>query len=185
MQQQQIDAETWNIAERLYKAVWKNYTMQISCMTRDDYVRLQTIIGYPETFDQHMTRLIEGIPNDPRVMVTQMACFLAKYIEFKDPKYIEKLETVTEYVENNRETHKMKALEILIDQNKDMDHSSYKFENDHHSPLFEVMLGDTKLTLPTFGNPMMTAFYSFCFMSFAMFQQTELPPEAEGQEYYL
>jgi hypothetical protein len=148
---------------------------QIEYIKRDDYVIMQHTIGYAETYEQHMSRLVEGIPHNPRVMVNHIANFLLEYVEFKDQKYQDKIEQVIESVRNNREGHKRKALNILIKQNADRD-SDFpgSTEMDHHPPLFELHMGSQQITLPTYGNPMMTALYSLLFLSFAHFQQLEI-----------
>lgn len=170
-----ITPQVWDIAKRLFELTWQHYMQQIESIQRDDYVAMQSAIGYPETYEKHMARLVDGVPHNPRIMVTHIANFITQYIEFQDPKYAAKIEQVIESVRNNREAHKQKAFEILMQQNAERDPTiPVSTEIDFHPPLFELTLGTQQITLPTFGNPMMTALYSLLFLSFAHFQNTEI-----------
>lgn len=135
---------------------------------------MQATIGYPETYEQHMTRLVEGIPHDPRVMVAQIAKFINEYSEFQDAKYAEKLQSLVDHVERNRESHKRKAFEILLEQNRGNPKPTPGHATiEPHPPLFELKFegSPNQIVLPTYGNPMMTALYGMLFQMFAFFQQ--------------
>ncbi len=175
---QQVPDETWKIAKRLYKAIWSHYMFQISCIGPDDYAHMQSEIGYTETYSQHMKRLTDGIPHDTRVMVMHIAQFITQYVEFQDPKYVDKMRDVIKLMHSNREVYKRRAFEILVQQNSKRDPDIPVAEElDSHPPIFELDMSGKKISIPTYCNPMMTALYSFLFMCFAFFQQTEPLPQ--------
>lgn len=170
-EQMQADNAVWKIAKNLYKAIWSHYMFQISCIGPDDYAHMQSEIGYLETYEQHMKQLVSGIPHDTRVMVQQIAQFITEYVEFQDPKYIQKIHDVAQIMQANRIVYKKKAFDILVQQNagKDPELST----SCPHPPIFEMDMGGQKIVLPTYCNPMLTALYSLLFMCFVHFQQSE------------
>lgn len=174
----------WNSAKRLYEAIWAYYMFQVSCITPEDYAHMQKEIGYKESYAQHMKQLVQGIPNDSRVMVQCIAQFLAEYVEFQDAKYCEKIEELVEVIHANREVYKRRAFEILCAQcakqkeenaenveNVENAENVENGENVGHPALFELDLGGKKIVLPTYCNPMMTALYSRLFVCFLHFQK--------------
>ncbi len=180
-QQPEIKPEVWKCATDLYKVIWRYYMLQIESITRENYVQMKEIIGYPETYDEHMTTSIEGIPHDSRLMVTHIANFLNQYVEFQQSKYIDKIQDLIESIEKDREVYKRKAFEILVQQNANVERPT-KYERHSHPPLFELQTGDDdhKIVLPTYGNPMMTSLYATLFQCFCFFNQTE---ETRPEEY--
>ena len=160
-------------AKRLYRLAWRHYMFQVGCIERDDYARLQELVGYPESYEEHMGALTCGIPHDSRVMVDHIERFLSEYVEFQDEKYSDKIEEMIERLHRNKEQHKRNALERLMKENEENgadDRQSLASSSQRHPPLFEIELAAGKLiTLPTYGNPMMTALYSLLFVCFVLF----------------
>jgi hypothetical protein len=165
------------LSERYYELVWKHYMFQVSCITREDYGRMQALIpGYTEeSYDQHTARLVQGIPNDISVMVGHIRDFLEKYVEFQEPRYADKIEEMGERMRSDKEKFKMQALEILKEGSSVTGDDGRKPEElGHHPPLFETFVGPAHFVLPTYCNPLMTCFYSLLFVCYAGFQQQDI-----------
>jgi len=166
------------VAERYYELVWSHYMFQVSCITREDYERMQQAVpGYiNESYDQHMARLTQGIPHDVNVMIGHIRTFLQKYVEFQDPRYADGMEKMGENLRKDKELFKMKALEILKEGQQTEEETGAKRaeELSHHPPLFETYVGPAHFVLPTYCNPLMTCFYSLLFSLFALFQAQDI-----------
>ena len=165
------------IAERYYELVWSHYMFQVSCITREDYDRMQQVVpGYiNETYNEHMARLTQGIPNDVNVMVGHIRTFLAKYVEFQDPRYADGMEKMGENLRKDKELFKMKALKILKEGYLEQESGARKAEElDQHPPLFETYIGPAHFIIPTYCNPMMTCLYSLLFSLFGLFQAQDI-----------
>ena len=185
---EQQDDELQLLAERYYELVWKLYMFQVSCITREDYSRMQEHIpGYiDESYDQHTSRLVKGIPNDITVMIGHIRSFLEKYVEFQEPRYPDKVEQMVERMRSNKEQFKMQALQTLKEQAESEIAAAdaaelegrpapRKAEDlDEHPPLFETYVGPAHFVLPTYCNPLMTCFYSVVFVCYAGFQQQDI-----------
>lgn len=166
-------------AKRLYEVAWDYYMYQASCITRDDYKLMQEKIGYPETFEQHQKRLLEGIPNDVSKMVQQIQKFIDQYVIFKEPKYANRIELLIEKLRNDPARHKEAAFQALLSQFKDRDpEAAIPDELPAHPPVFDITIGGMQISLPTYGNPMMTALYSLLFVCFERFQAEEIAAAA-------
>jgi hypothetical protein len=183
------DAKRLAAAKTLYTLVWRHYMLQVECIGRSEYEHMQAVIGYPESYEEHMLSLVEGVPNDPRTFVDKIVSFLRQYPEFEAPRYADYIGRLIENVEANKESHKRKAFETLIALNKDAPKalpSSSLTRTPPHPPLFEIKLlgaGDP-IVLPTYGNPMMTALYALLFRLFGLFQTTEVAEEHESSSYF-
>lgn len=179
-----MQEEVWDKAEELYKLTWGYYMFQVSSITKEDYGRMQEQIGYPETYDQHMRRLTQGIPNDASQMVRHIMRFLTDYPEFQDEKYVKTITKLIDGLRADPETHKLKALDALLKQLADRDPDARVPEDlSAHPPLFETEIGNRKFVLPTYGNPMMTALYSLLFVCFARFAFAEVETAAPAGEH--
>ena len=167
------------LCERYYGLIWKHYMFQVSCITREDYERMQqAIVGYTqETYEQHMTRLTQGIPHDVNVMLRHMRSFLQKYVAFQEPRYADMIEKMGEKMRSDRNAFKMQALEILKEgaQANEANEGQVQAEElSQHPPLFETYVGPSHFVLPTYCNPLMTCFYSLLFVCFAGFQAQDI-----------
>lgn len=137
-------------------------------LTADNYRRIQEEIGFPETYEQHMSRLTHGIPNDASRMVRQIVVFINKYPVFKEPVYPMMIGMLLEKVRRDPGVYIAAAFQALVDANAGRDPDEIASEDlPSHPPLFETQVGTETITLPTFGNPMMTALYSLLFVCFA------------------
>jgi hypothetical protein len=169
------DGDTWAIAERLYELGWEYYLYQVSCITKENYIVLQEEIGYPESYEDHIKRLVQGIPSDASRMVRQLSLFLDRYIEFKDPKYPEMIEKLIEMIRSDPERHKQAALDALKHQFATRDPDARIAEElPSHPPLFQTQVGAQSFVLPTYGNPLFTALYSLLFVCFSRFANIEV-----------
>lgn len=167
------------LAERYYETVWRHYMFQVSCITREDYGRMQAAIpGYAgESYDEHMSRLVQGIPNDVSIMIGHICTFLETHVEFQSPRYLNKIEEMGAMMRSDVEKFKMQAFEILLKQSATQNNETQPRVEAHpprmeaHPPLFEVSVGPAHFVLPTYCNPLMTCFYSLIFVCFAGFQR--------------
>jgi hypothetical protein len=155
---------------RLYRLAWDYYMHQATCITRDDYKVLQEKIGYPETFEEHQKRLLQGVPTNTSKMVEQIKRFIDQYVVFKESRYADRIELLIETIKKDPVKHKQAAFHALLSQFKDRDPEAEIPEDlPAHPPLFEMNLGNIPIVLPTYGNPMMTALYSLLFVCFQHF----------------
>jgi hypothetical protein len=179
-----MEEQVWDQAEELYKLVWNYYMFQISCITREDYERMQQSVGYTENYLQHMKRLTHGIPNDASRMVRHIMRFLTDYPEFQEEKYSHTITRMIDGLKSNPEAHKLRALEALMKHISEREPGERSSEEiTAHPPLFETMIGTKKFVLPTYGNPMMTALYSLLFVCFAKFAYAEMEAENPAGEH--
>ena len=72
---------TWTIViKKILIVKTCNHNLIGTLLTRENYQRIQEEIGFPETYEQHMSRLTHGIPNDASRMVKQIMVFINKYV---------------------------------------------------------------------------------------------------------
>jgi hypothetical protein len=130
-----------------------------------------------------MNHLVEGIPHDVKKMVNQIKQFLKTFVEFQNNDYVDFFEKHIQRLRNNKDQYKIKALEVLksqSDNNANTDPANGKTRQPQpHPPIFEVKIGNQEFVCPTYGNPMMTAFYSVMFVCFSMKLQAETAETAE------
>ena len=91
-----------------------------------------------------------------------------RYPVFKEPVYPMMIRTMLERVRRDPSVYIGAAFQALIDANANRDPDEIASEDlQAHPPLFETQIGTETITLPTFGNPMMTGLYSLLFVCFA------------------
>jgi hypothetical protein len=175
-QQAQEPDDLQILSERYFDLIWKDYMFQVSCITREDYERMQQVIpGYiDESYEEHMSRLTQGIPHEVSVMVKQIRAFLEKYVEFQDSRYAEAIEQMGEKIRSDKEKYKLRALELLKEGAVEGEGGRRGESLSQHPPLFETFVGPAHFVLPTYGNPLMTCFYSLLFPLFSIFQSQDV-----------
>jgi hypothetical protein len=87
---------------------------------------------------------------------------------FKEPVYPAMIDMLLDKVRRDPGIYIRAAFEALIAANAERDPDEIASEDlPSHPPLFETQIGNETITLPTFGNPMMTALYSLLFVCFS------------------
>lgn len=143
---------------------------QVACIRADDYKVMQSQIGYTESYEEHIALLTDGIPHNVRTMVEHIDGFLNTYPLFRDPVYVEYFKQLNENLQRDPETHKRRALQILIENNADKPEGPPP-PPAQHPPLFEKTIQGQSFVLPTFCNPIMTSLYSILFTVFEKQQE--------------
>jgi hypothetical protein len=93
---------------------------------------------------------------------------VSRYPVFKEKVYPMMIGMMLERVRRDPSVYIDAAFRALIDANANRDPDDVASEDlPSHPPLFETQIGTETITLPTFGNPIMTGLYSLLFVCFA------------------
>lgn len=178
------------VARGLYEQISEFYMFLIESIEPEDYERMQTHLGYTESYDEHINSLTEGVPQR-ETTISQIVDFLNKYREFIDDEYITVLKQLNSRIQMNKELCKMQAYQILQQQREhqqhrqlqrdsqpEHQHQHFQIETDNSKqtqPKVEALIGGKIMSFDTYNNPLLVSLYSLLLVWFSLKHYNEPP----------
>lgn len=161
--------------DELYDRVSRYYNLQIQSIGPEEYKFIQDTIGYPESYEEHIQSLKDGI-NPSETTKEHIKEFVTKYPEFQHPQYVSVLDYIINILLTDQNKAKQAGMQALLqiqqqiqEQNADSETSSDISASSSDIPdviPFQVGNGDV-IELPSHQDPLLVSLYSVCMMAFS------------------
>ena len=168
------DEQLQGVAEGLFEQISEFYTFLIESIEPVDYERMQSQLGYTESYDEHMTSLTDGVPSK-EITIKQIIQFLNKYREFIDDEYITVLKQLNQKIQLNRDLCKMQAYQILQQQSEQLNKDQRNIERGMTQATVEAIIGGKVMSFETHNNPLLVSLYSLLLVWFSLKNYGEPP----------